>query len=55
MGVVKNDSHIGQEPPLPPHKDDPDVASPFNAYSGSGNVTVVNRSDLIALPNWDIT
>ncbi len=40
MGIVKYDSHIGQEPPLTPHEDDPDVASPFNAFSGSGNVTV---------------
>ena len=33
-------SHIGQEPPLAPGEDDANVVPPFNAYSGSGNVSV---------------
>lgn len=39
-GQLLYQSHIAQEPPLTPGEDDPDVAPPFNAYSGSGNVTV---------------
>ena len=33
-------SHIAQEPPLTPGENDSNVAPPFNAYSGSGNVSV---------------
>ena len=33
-------SHSKQEPPLTPGEDDPNVAPPFNAYSGSGKTSV---------------
>lgn len=39
-GQLVYESHIAKEPPLTPGEDDPDVVPPFNAYSGSGNVTV---------------
>ena len=37
---VLYDAKTRQEPPLTPGEDDPTVASPFNAYSGSGSVSV---------------
>ncbi len=33
-------AHSKQEPPLTPGEDDPNVAPPFNAYSGSGETSV---------------
>jgi len=39
-GVVIYNASIGQEHPLTPDEEDPDVAAPFNAYSGNGTVQV---------------
>ena len=39
-GQLLYDAHTKQEPPLTIGEDDPNVAPPFNAYSGSGKVTV---------------
>ena len=39
-GAVIYDSKIAEEPPLTDDEKKPNVAAPFNAYSGSGTVTV---------------
>lgn len=39
-GAVLYDSKIAEEPPLTDDEKKPNVAAPFNAYSGSGTVTV---------------
>ena len=39
-GQLLYNAHSKQEPPLTPGEDDPNVAPPFNAYCGSGKVTV---------------
>ena len=39
-GAVVYDSKIAEEPPLTDDEKKPNVAAPFNAYSGSGTVTV---------------
>ena len=44
-GDVLYESHIAQEPPLTPGEGDPNVVPPFNAYSGSGSVTVLKTND----------
>ena len=41
-GKVIYNAAIQQEKPLLPQENDPSVAPPFNAYSGSGNATVRN-------------
>ena len=38
-GETLYQSHIALEPPLTPGENDPRVVPPFNAFSGSGNVT----------------
>ena len=39
-GAILYDSKIAEEPPLTDDEKKPNVAAPFNAYSGSGTVTV---------------
>ncbi len=39
-GDVLYTGHSHQEPPLTPGEDNPNVAPPFNAYSGSGEAKV---------------
>lgn len=39
-GEVIYNAPIQREKPLLPQEEDPSVAPPFNAYSGTGNVTV---------------
>ena len=39
-GQLLYNAHSKQEPPLTPGEDDPNVAPPFNAYSGNGTASV---------------
>ena len=48
-GEVLYDAHTEQEPPLTPGEDDPNVAPPFNAYSGSGTATVSKYSQIFTV------
>ena len=48
-GKLIYNSHIGLEPPLTPGEDNPDVAPPFNAFSGNGAVKVITHSPPIGV------